>query len=136
MNRFVIRHSHRIATYHAMNMPAPRSLHDLTFADLERAIAADGVAPAHARTLWRALHREAALDFGERVDFLPPLRRWVDEGYRTLPFPFNEVAPPPIELTAEWTLREFLGYLDTWSSVGQFTKARRAVYAARSWKTE
>ena len=55
--------------------------------------------------------------------YWPPERRWVDEGYRTLPFPFNEVAPPPIELTAEWTLREFLGYLDTWSSVGQYTKA-------------
>ena len=54
-----------------------RPIHDLTFAALEDALAADGLRPIHARTLWRALHRDGATDLPSREDFLPPLRRWV-----------------------------------------------------------
>jgi 23S rRNA (adenine2503-C2)-methyltransferase len=53
------------------------SLHDLTFLELERALVADGVHPSHARTLWRAVHREAATDLADCAAFLPPLARWV-----------------------------------------------------------
>jgi 23S rRNA (adenine2503-C2)-methyltransferase len=56
-----------------------QSLHDLTFTALERVLVADGLAAAHARTLWRALHRDSACDIGSRADFPPPLRRWVAE---------------------------------------------------------
>lgn len=52
--------------------------------------------------------------------YWPPERRLVDEGYRTLPFPFAERIPPSLELTARWNLRELLGYVDTWSSVSQY----------------
>ena len=58
---------------------SPRSLHDLSFAALEQELAAAGVRPIHARPLFRALHREAALGLDDRADFLPPLRRWVEE---------------------------------------------------------
>ncbi len=57
-------------------------------------------------------------------EYWPPERHWVDELYQTLPFPFHEVAAPPLELTADWDLREFLGYLDTWSAVSQYKKQR------------
>ena len=53
------------------------SLHDLTFPALADAMS--GLSPVHTRTLWRALHREAATDLSARADFLPPLRRWVAE---------------------------------------------------------
>jgi ubiquinone/menaquinone biosynthesis C-methylase UbiE len=49
--------------------------------------------------------------------YWPPERRWVEAGYRGLPFPFEEVpieAPPMVE---EWTLGQMLGYLSTWSAV-------------------
>ncbi len=75
-----------------MTIPAEassrRSMHDLTFAALERELAASGVKPAHAKAMWRALHRETEADpanladpatFVNRSDFLPPLRRWVGE---------------------------------------------------------
>ncbi len=57
----------------------PRSIYDLTFAALEGELAASGLRPAHARTLWRALHRDGAADLAARDDFLPPLRRWAGE---------------------------------------------------------
>lgn len=49
--------------------------------------------------------------------YWPPERKWVDEGYRQLPFPFREIPAPRFELAAEWPLERFLGYLGTWSAV-------------------
>ena len=57
----------------------PRALYDLSFEALEGALVADGLRPVHARTLWRALHREGAESFSDRAEFLPPLRRWVGQ---------------------------------------------------------
>lgn len=47
----------------------------------------------------------------------PPERRHVDAGYRTLPFPFDEIVAPAFHLEASWSLATFLAYLRTWSSV-------------------
>jgi SAM-dependent methyltransferase len=53
----------------------------------------------------------------------PPERKWVDEGYRTIPFPFAERTPPPLELAVDWTLPELIGYTTTWSAVGRYREA-------------
>jgi len=58
---------------------APRSLLDLTFAELERELVASGLPPVHTRALWRALHQDLKLDPAEEPDFVPPLRRWLAE---------------------------------------------------------
>lgn len=58
---------------------APRPLLDLTFAELELEFIADGLAPLHARPLWRALHHELKDELSEESTFPPPLRRWVAE---------------------------------------------------------
>ncbi len=55
----------------------PRSIYELSFAALEGELASAGLRPAHARTLWRALHRDDEADIAARKHFLPPLRRWV-----------------------------------------------------------
>ena len=56
------------------------SLYDLTFDALTGLLRTDGLNPVHARPLWRALHREAAirLDAETQPDFVTPLRRWLD----------------------------------------------------------
>jgi SAM-dependent methyltransferase len=46
----------------------------------------------------------------------PPERALVDAGYRTIPFPFREVAPPAFALEHRWTLPELAGYLRSWSA--------------------
>jgi SAM-dependent methyltransferase len=51
-----------------------------------------------------------------------PERVWVDEGYRTIPFPFPELEVPRFELSVESTLPRFLGYLGTWSAARRFAK--------------
>jgi len=50
-------------------------------------------------------------------------RRYVDEEYKTLPFPFEEIVCPVFELKLEWNLEEYEGYLNTWSAVQKFIKA-------------
>ncbi|HJZ60047.1 MAG TPA: class I SAM-dependent methyltransferase [Gemmataceae bacterium] len=52
-----------------------------------------------------------------------PERKWVDAGYRTIPFPFPELASPPFELSVESNLAQFLGYLGTWSAAKLCAKA-------------
>jgi SAM-dependent methyltransferase len=47
-----------------------------------------------------------------------PARRHVESGYRTLPFPFDEVGPQPrLDLVRRLTRDELLGYVATWSAV-------------------
>jgi ubiquinone/menaquinone biosynthesis C-methylase UbiE len=47
-------------------------------------------------------------------------RRYVDENYMTLPFPFKEIQCPVFEIKAEWTLEELKGYLNSWSALQKF----------------
>ena len=69
----------RDMTTAAAGPTAPRSLLDLTLAELEREFGASGLSPVHARSLWRALHRDLSNDPAGEPDFLPPLRRWLAE---------------------------------------------------------
>jgi SAM-dependent methyltransferase len=52
----------------------------------------------------------------------PPERHWVDEGYRTLPFPFAEVATPPLAIEETWSLDQLLGYVGTWSATTRYLR--------------
>jgi ubiquinone/menaquinone biosynthesis C-methylase UbiE len=51
-------------------------------------------------------------------------RKYIDENYQTIPFPFNEIKGPVLKNTFEWTLEEFTGYLETWSAVQHYIKAK------------
>ena len=52
-----------------------------------------------------------------------PERRYVETGYKTLAFPFEEFAAPPFCMHAEFDLPRLLGYLRTWSATQGFVKA-------------
>lgn len=49
-----------------------------------------------------------------------PERKLIDEKYATIPFPFEEIEAPAFDIQAKWTLNEFEGYLNTWSSVQKY----------------
>jgi len=65
-------------------------------------------------------------DFYSRVvgPYWPAERRLVEEGYRTIPFPFEEITPPAFQMEARWTLGELLGYFETWSATNRFIKSQ------------
>ena len=51
-------------------------------------------------------------------------RKYVDEQYRTVPFPYEELPSNTFSIQKEWTLEDLAGYINTWSSVQHFIKAR------------
>ncbi|MEA1014303.1 class I SAM-dependent methyltransferase [Sphingosinicella sp. LY1275] len=55
--------------------------------------------------------------------FWPPERRHVEDGYRSLAFPFDEIEAPCFTIELEWRLAGMLAYLDTWSAVRRMEKA-------------
>lgn len=55
--------------------------------------------------------------------YWPPERRHVEEGYRSFPFPFEELAIPPLAIELQWRRDDLLGYIDTWSAVRGAEKA-------------
>lgn len=58
--------------------PSISSLHDLTYSALGRELEAADVRAVHAKALWRALYREAAVRLEyDRPEFVPPLQRWL-----------------------------------------------------------
>jgi SAM-dependent methyltransferase len=54
--------------------------------------------------------------------YWPAERKFVEAGYKTIPFPFEEVPTPKFEMTADWDLARLLGYMNTWSAVRQYEK--------------
>jgi len=60
---------------------APRSLLDLTFAELEREFVASGLPPVHVRKLWSAVQRDLKSDLAGEPNFVPPLQRWLAENF-------------------------------------------------------
>ena len=54
--------------------------------------------------------------------YWPAERVHVDAGYARLPFPFVEIAVPPFEMAARWTVADFLAYLRTWSATQRYLK--------------
>lgn len=62
---------------------------------------------------------EPLLDSYRRMiaSYWPPERRFVEEGYRSFPFPFEELKTPSLKIETHWTLDQFVGYLRTSSAV-------------------
>jgi SAM-dependent methyltransferase len=55
--------------------------------------------------------------------YWPPERCWVDEHYRSIPFPFDELDTPSFSIEVEWDLNATFGYMGSWSAVQQYVKA-------------
>ncbi|WP_316634120.1 class I SAM-dependent methyltransferase [uncultured Flavobacterium sp.] len=47
-------------------------------------------------------------------------RRYLDENYETIPFPFEEIPSKKFENQFVWTFEALIGYLNTWSSVQHY----------------
>jgi SAM-dependent methyltransferase len=56
--------------------------------------------------------------------YWPRERRYVEERYASLPFPFEEISTPPFALRADWSCGDALGYLRSWSAVQRYITLR------------
>jgi ubiquinone/menaquinone biosynthesis C-methylase UbiE len=49
-------------------------------------------------------------------------RKYIEDGYHTIPFPFEEIPAPAFEMEAQWSLQNLIGYFNTWSAVQHYKK--------------
>ena len=95
--------------------------------ECRRALAPDGVVAVWTYEKFRATPAvDTVMDrfYYEVIGpYWPPERRYVDEGYKTLPFPWREAPTPTFSLHNAWTLEQVLGYVATWSAVLRFRDA-------------
>jgi ubiquinone/menaquinone biosynthesis C-methylase UbiE len=49
-------------------------------------------------------------------------RKYVDEHYGTIPFPFKEITTPDFAMNYNWEFEQVIGYLNTWSAVQHYTR--------------
>jgi SAM-dependent methyltransferase len=101
---------------------------DRFFAEVNRVLIENGVIAIWAYGI-NELEGEAAnalvQDYYSNIvgPYWPPERRLVEEGYRTIPFPFTEITSPSINMETRWDLDALLGYFSTWSATNRFIKA-------------
>ncbi|CAN5464535.1 class I SAM-dependent methyltransferase [soil metagenome] len=53
-------------------------------------------------------------------NYWDPERQFIEEKYKTIPFPYQEIPAPDLKMEVEWSLQELIGYLNTWSAVQHF----------------
>jgi SAM-dependent methyltransferase len=97
------------------------------YAEAERVLRPGGALAAWTYNLVRVSPDFDAVTDGLAHDIVGtywlPERRWVDEGYRTIPFPLAEIAAPSFEHRERWDLARLLRYYETWSACRRFKKA-------------
>jgi ubiquinone/menaquinone biosynthesis C-methylase UbiE len=108
----------------ALHWFAPRAF----FAEVHRVLKPDGIFAAWCYTLMEV---DESVDptihqfYYDIVGPYWPLRRELVEGaYRSLDFPFVELARPEFHMEAEWSLEQLMGYLGTWSAVRNYRQTQ------------
>ncbi len=90
------------------------------YAEARRVLKPGGLLAAWCYGLFRTgTEADDVLDdfYDAMAPYWPPERRYIEEEYRAIPFPFPEATPPEFAMEAEWDLDEVLGYFGTWSAV-------------------
>jgi hypothetical protein len=102
---------------------------DAFYNEVKRVSRAGAVLTAWAYSLFHTSPEIDKLIYQLYVDILGKYwdkeRHYVDEKYRTIPFPFSEIATPVFEMKYNWTIQELGGYLNTWSAVQKFNIANK-----------
>lgn len=52
-------------------------------------------------------------------------RKYLDEKYQSIPFPFSEISTPEFHQVYNWDIEHLLGYLRTWSAVKHYEKEHK-----------
>ncbi len=59
-------------------------------------------------------------------NYWPVERKLIEEEYRSINFPFEEIDPPQFKMEAMWSLDRVCGYLETWSATQRFIADRHS----------
>lgn len=65
-----------------------------------------------------------SMDLGR---FWDPERKMVENAYAEVRFPFKEIEAPSFQMTYDWSAKDFIGYLGTWSAVKKAEKSQPSI---------
>ena len=91
------------------------------YPEVKRVLRPDGVIAA-----WGYDHLRVSPEFDaefhrsiERViaPYWPPRKKLLHDGYRDVPFPFERIEPPPMEMHADWSFDQLMAFVRSWSGV-------------------
>jgi ubiquinone/menaquinone biosynthesis C-methylase UbiE len=97
---------------------------ELFYAEAKRVLHPQGVIAlwGYGRVVLPGQLDEPMEHFYEHVigPYWPPERALIDEGYRSLAFPFDEIVAPRFAIGVSWNLPRLIVYLSTWSAVKRY----------------
>ena len=103
---------------------------DKFYAEVRRVSKSGGVLAVWSYSLFRitsAIDRLVDKFYTEVVGpFWPAERKFVDDKYQSISFPFEEFTSPAFTMEANWSFAHVLGYIGTWSSVQKFKEQNKA----------
>jgi SAM-dependent methyltransferase len=65
--------------------------------------------------------------------YWPERIQYIDQRYRNLPFPFEEIVPPRFEMKVAWTLDQLAGFLSSWSAARIYLEKKGTHPLAEIW---
>jgi ubiquinone/menaquinone biosynthesis C-methylase UbiE len=100
--------------------------HERFYAEVRRVVRPGGVLAGWTYHIQTVSHEVDAVVRRLYADILGPFWspqiRHIEDGYRSLPFPFEEVTPPRFRLVQTWDMYRVVAYMGTWSGSQQFRK--------------
>ncbi|WP_282018899.1 class I SAM-dependent methyltransferase [Salegentibacter mishustinae] len=97
------------------------------YKEVARVLKPDGIIAVIGYSLFKSNPKTDEVILKFYHDFVGPFwdeeRKYLDEKYKTIPFPFKELESPVFEQEYEWTFNHLMGYLKTWSAVKHYEKA-------------
>ena len=66
--------------------------------------------------------------------YWPERIHYLEEGYRTIPFPFQEINHPSFVMEIHWSLIQFAGFLDSWSATQRYKAQNGQHPLERIWQ--
>jgi SAM-dependent methyltransferase len=68
---------------------------------------------------------EIIMDFYTKIvgPYWDEARKLVEQQYKTISFPFEEIAAPDFSIDVEWGFAQLTGYLESWSATQKFIQA-------------
>lgn len=119
-----------IADHHCDLVTVAQAVHwfnfDKFYAEVRRVLKKDGML---ALISYGLLHsepkvNEIILDFYNNTlrNCWDPERRYIDEEYKTIPFPFEEIRLKPHSMPYTWNIDQLIGFFSTWSGLQHYIK--------------
>jgi SAM-dependent methyltransferase len=76
-------------------------------------------------------------EFERRVErviapYWPPRKKLLHDGYRDVPFPFERIEPPRIEMHEDWAFDQLMSFVRSWSGVQRCIAAQGEEFLVRA----